>query len=143
MKRPLIGACLAAALAMALPAGAQQSDLSGTWGFHTADYAPQDAFTLTMSGVASMRRAQNNRYEIDLMTQEVATRGDQFLEIWSRQRCTGRAEGEALTVTCELVEAGQEGYQADNFQLTRQADGALSGHLVSSTSSPVIFRRLR
>lgn len=144
MRVWLIGAAGAAAL-LALPATAQtRTDLSGTWAFHTADYAPSPPLTLRMSGVAVMRRARGGvgRYEIDLFTQEVAARGQQFREIWSRQRCVGRSEEDRLTITCTMVDSDQEGYQPDNFQLSRQADGALTGHLVSSNSSAVVFRRV-
>lgn len=144
MKTWLIGAAIATAL-LAQPAAAQtRTDLSGTWAFHTADYAPAPTMTLRMSGVAVMRRARGGvgRYEIELFTQEVAARGQQFREIWSRQRCVGRSIEDRLTITCTMVDSSEEGYQPDNFQLSRQADGALAGHLVSSTSSAVVFRRV-
>jgi hypothetical protein len=144
MKSWMIGAACAAALMGAGAAYAQSpANLTGTWAFHTADYSPDPQYSLHMSGVADLRRSGRGRYTIRLMTQEVPAQGSQFTESWARQNCTGVAQGDALEITCTVASSSSDQYQADNFQLNVQADGTMTGQLVSNVTAPVVFRKFR
>lgn len=142
-KASVIGAACAAALLSGGAAYAQSGgNLSGTWAFHTADYSQSPEYGVRLGGVAEFRRAGSGRYAIRLLAQEVATQGQQYSETWARQTCVGSVNGDQLTITCEVDRTSSEAYAPDNFQLTIQDDGSLSGHLASAASSAAVFRKL-
>lgn len=143
MRAMMMGAALAA-LAMATPANAQQTnDLSGTWSFQTASYG-NEQFGVIMSGAAVFIATTAGRYTVRLIANEriVQRETSQFRLLTARQNCVAEDEDGQIAITCNLV-GTVEGYEPDNFilQAGENAD-ELVGALSSGSSPQVTFTRL-
>lgn len=143
MRNWVIGAAAAAALFTGGAYAQSAQDFAGTWAFQSQNYSPEQSYSQALSGVAVIRSAGRGRYDVDVLAQEMASAGAEWVTSWARQDCEGRAQEPSFTITCTVTNTDSDSYQPDNFQVTLQPDGSLTGHLISANSGEVIFRRLR
>jgi len=130
--------------ALAAPASAQSNDdYSGTWAFQSTPYGDEQ-FGVLMSGTAIVQSSGRNRYQIQLLANEIIIERQTARSslVSARQNCTGVLEDGQFNIDCELAEP-VEGYQPDNFVLQRSSPTQLQGVLASAASAQVTFNRVR
>ena len=144
MRAILATAAFGLMSAMAAPALAQSNDdYSGTWAFQSTPYGDEQ-FGVLMSGTAIVQSSGRNRYQIQLIANELIIERQTARSslVTARQNCTGVVEDGQFNVDCEMAET-VEGYQPDNFVLQRSSPTQLQGVLASAASAQVTFNRVR
>ncbi|UPT64337.1 MAG: hypothetical protein M0D54_07325 [Hyphomonadaceae bacterium JAD_PAG50586_4] len=144
MRAIMAAAAFGLMSAMAAPALAQSGDdYSGTWAFQTEPYGDEQ-FGVLMSGAAIVQSSGRNRYQIQLLSNEIIIERQTARSslVSARQNCTGVVEDGQINIDCELAEP-VEGYQPDNFVLQRSSPTQLQGVLASAASAQVTFNRVR
>ncbi len=144
MRAIMAAAAFGLMSALAAPALAQSGDdYSGTWAFQSTPYGDEQ-FGVLMSGTAIVTPNGANRYQIQLLSNEIIIERQTARSnlVSARQNCTGVVEDGQFNVDCEMAEA-VEGYQPDNFVLQRSSPTQLQGVLASAASAQVTFNRVR